>query len=179
MATSQGLKTKIAFPGSTKAFNEYFKSNQDCMDYLFKLRWPNGFYCESCEKTTDNPSATARGLFLCKNCNRQISITSGTLFHKTRKPLLTWFMAIWLMTDKTYKINAFSLQKKLEMGSYNTTWAWLHKLRSCMVNPEWDKLTGVIEMGVFHIQGGKKFKIHGQNTEQAIIVAIAAEVQSS
>ena len=119
---------------------------------------------------------TGRGLFLCRKCKRQTSITSGTLFHKTHKPLRTWFFAIWFVTSQKHGASALGLQRVLGLGSYNTAWTWLHKLRRAMVRPGRDQLTGAIEIDETYV-GGVGVKIRGRGAKRKAIVAIAAEVR--
>ena len=76
-----------------------------------------------------------RGLFLCRKCKRQTSITAGTLFQKTHKPLRTWFLAIWFVTSQKNGVSALGLKRVLGLGGYDTAWTWMHKLRRAMVRP--------------------------------------------
>src|SRR5215472_7511279 len=59
----------------------------------------------------------------------ETSITAGTLFEKTHKPLRVWFKAMWLATSQKTGASALGLQRVLGLGSYETAWLWLHKLR--------------------------------------------------
>ena len=116
-----------------------------------------------------------RGLFLCRKCKRQTSITSGTLFHGSHKPLRTWFFAMWFVTSQKYGANALGLKRALGLGSYNTAWTWLHKLRRAMVRPGRDQLTGEVEVDEKYVGGVGK--IRGRGAERKTIVAIAAEAR--
>ncbi len=166
----------IDYPKTFQEFDEWFSSDDACFDYIAKLRWPRGFCCPSCGDITEKPSFTGRGLFLCRKCKRQTSITSGTLFHKTRKPLRTWFFAMWFVTSQKYGASALGLQRVLGFGSYNTAWTWLHKLRRAMVRPGRDQLTGAIEIDETYV-GGVGIKVRGRGAKRKAIVAIAAEVR--
>ena len=146
------------------------------MNYIAKLRWPKGFCCPNCGDTTEKPSLTGRGLFLCRKCKRQTSITSGTLFHKTHKPLRTWFFAMWFVTSQKHGASALGLKRVLGLGSYNTAWTWLHKLRRAMVRSGRDQLTGAIEVDETYV-GGVGAKVRGRGAKRKTIVAIAAEVR--
>ena len=114
-------------------FEKYFKQEDDCYQYLQKIRWPNGFICPSCSNTRG--WFTKRNLFKCSNCNLQTSITAGTIFHGSRKPLKLWFHAIWHITNQKYGANALGMQRIMGFGSYRTAWEWLHKLRRAMFRP--------------------------------------------
>lgn len=117
-----------------------------------------------------------RGLFLCRRCKRQTSITAGTLFHGSHKPLRTWFLAMWFVTSQKHGASALGLKRVLGLGSYNTPWTWLHKLRRAMVRPGRDQLTGEVEVDETYV-GGVGKKVRGRGAERKTIVAIAAEVR--
>jgi hypothetical protein len=168
----------IDYPGTFQEFDEWFNSDDACLDYIAKLRWPEGFCCPNCGDITDKPSLMARGLFLCRKCKRQTSVTAGTLFHKTHKPLRTWFFAMWFVTSQKHGASALGLKRVLGFGSYNTAWTWLHKLRRAMVRPGRDQLTGVIEIDETYV-GGVGIKVRGRGATRKTIVAIAAEVRGS
>ena len=168
----------IDYPKTFQEFDEWFSSDDACLDYIAKLRWAGGFSCPSCGNLTKKPSLTGRGLFLCRKCKRQTSITSGTLLHKTHKPLRTWFFAIWFVTSQKHGASALGLQRVLGLGSYNTAWTWLHKLRRAMVRPGRDQLNGAIEIDETYV-GGTGVKVRGRGAKRKAIVAIAVEVRGS
>ena len=141
-----------------------------------KLRWPQGFTCPSCGISEENPSIMGRGLFLCRKCKCQTSITAGTLFHKAHKPLRTWFLAIWFVTSQKNGVSALGLKRILGLGSYDTAWTWMHKLRRAMVRPDRGLLTGSVEVDETYV-GGVGKKIRGRGAEHKVIVVIGAEVR--
>lgn len=165
----------IDYPGTFQDFDKWFSSENACLEYSAKLRWPKGFICPGCGEKPDKPSLMGRGLFLCRKCKRQTSITSGTLFHGSHKPLRTWFFAMWFVTSQKYGANALGLKRALGLGSYNTAWTWLHKLRRAMVRPGRDQLTGEVEVDEKYVGGVGK--IRGRGAERKTIVAIAAEAR--
>jgi transposase-like protein len=166
----------IDYPGTFQEFDEWFSSEEACLEYVAKLRWPNGFRCPGCGFNTDKPSLMGRGLFLCRECKRQTSITAGTLFHGTHKPLRMWFLAMWFVTSQKHGASALGLQRVLGLGSYNTAWTWLHRLRRAMVRPERHRLSGAIEVDETYV-GGVGVKVPGRGAKRKAIVAIAAEVR--
>lgn len=166
----------IDYPGTFQEFDKWFGSENACLDYIAKLRWPKGFICPSCGINTDKPSLMERGLFLCRECKRQTSITAGTLFHGSHKPLRTWFLAMWFVTSQKHGTSALGLQRVLGLGSYNTAWNWLHKLRRAMVRQGRDQLSGAIEVDETYV-GGIGTKVRGRGAKRKTIVAIAAEVR--
>jgi transposase-like protein len=104
----------------------------------------------------------------------QTSLTAGTIFQDTRKPLRMWFMAMWYVTNQKNGVSALGLQRVLGLGSYETAWTWLHKLRRAMVRPGRDALSGIVEVDETYVGGVEKGK-RGRNTETKAIVAVAAE----
>ena len=155
------------YPKTIIEFRERFSTEEACRDYLGKLRWPNGFVCPCCQET--KAWNMNRGLFWCRNCQYQASITSGTLFHDTHKPLRLWFEAMWYVINQKSGVSALGLQRALGLGSYHTAWNWLHKLRRAMVRPGRDRLSGQIEVDEVFIGGVRaltQIKRHrGKKTE--------------
>ena len=107
---------------------------------------------------------------------RQTSVTAGTIFEGTRKPLRLWFQAMWYVTNQKHGVSALGLQRILGLGSYQTAWAWLHKLRRAMVRPGRDLLGGAVEVDETYV-GGRETGVVGRQTKTKSIVAIAAEVR--
>ena len=116
----------------------------------------------------------ARGVFRCKACHGNTSLTAGTVFQDTRKPLRTWFLAMWFTTSQKNGVSALGLQRVLGLGSYETAWTWMHKLRRAMVRPGRDRLTGEIEIDETYVGGPEEGK-RGREIEKKSIVVVAAE----
>lgn len=104
----------------------------------------------------------------------QFSVTAGTIFHGTRKPLKLWFEAMWHITSQKYGANALGLQRVLGLGSYNTAWKWLHRLRRAMVRPHRECLMGTVEVDETLI-GGKRSGKRGRGAAGKTVVMIAVE----
>jgi transposase-like protein len=163
------------YPRTLKEFDEWFSSEAACSAYLTRLRWRSGFTCPACgERGAWN---TSRGLFRCKTCQRQTSVVAGTVLEGTRKPLRTWFQAIWYVTNQKSGVSALGLQRVLGLGSYQTAWTWIHKLRRAMVRPGRDRLHGVVEVDETYV-GGVDAGAKGRANEDKSIVMIAVEVLS-
>lgn len=115
-----------------------------------------------------------RNLWLCKACKHQSSVTAGTVFQDTRLSLRTWFRAIWQVTSQKNGVSAVSVQRALGLGSYETAWTMLHKLRRAMVRPGRDRLSGRVEVDETYV-GGQEEDVRGRETERKSLVAIAAQ----
>src|ERR1035437_7345256 len=138
----------IEVPGTRLEFENQFGSETACRAYLERVRWPDGFVCPDDACGGRRSWVTARGLYRCAACGRQISVTAGTIFAGTRKPLRAWFEVLWLMTGKD-GVSAEALQTALGLGSYQTAWVWLHKVRRAMALVAPECLTGIVELDVF------------------------------
>lgn len=155
-------------------FEEMFKTEQDCIDYLVLLRWSNGFECPQCGSIIFWKKN--KGRYECRDCHKETTVTNNTLFHKTTKPLLIWFRAIWWMVAQKNGVSAKGLQKILGLGSYQTAWTWLHKFRRLMIMSGRNKLNGLVEVDEVFV-GGKTPGKRGRGTEGKSLVAVAVEVK--
>ena len=81
------------YPRTAADFEVRFRSEQACREYLFQLRWPEGFRCPRCGSAKAWPLRSV--LRQCAGCGRQVSLTAGTVFQDTHTPLTVWFQAMW------------------------------------------------------------------------------------
>lgn len=160
----------VDYPRTYQEFLEWFPSDAACLRYLARVRWPDGFVCSACGNA--GYWGTARGLWMCTACHRTTSLTAGTIFHRTRTPLSTWFAAIWFVTSQKNGMSAQGLQRVLGFGSYETAWAWMHKLRRAMVRPERERLHGVVEVDETFVGGVSTGKLGGSSTKVPVMVAV-------
>lgn len=164
----------VHYPRSTGEFQSWFVTDADCLDYLEWLRWPDGFVCPRC----GHPGgwAVADGRYKCASCGARTSVTAGTLFDRRRTPLTVWFTACWLFATQKDGLSALSLQRALEIGSYPTAWAMLHRLRSVLVRPGRERLTGTVEVDETYIGGEEPGLSGGRAKGGKALVGIAVEV---
>ena len=160
------------YPSNFEEFLEWFQSEEDCIEYIWQIRWPNGFKCPKCHK--NKIWKRSRGLFRCSNCGYDISITTGTIFENSRKPLRLWFHVMWLMMAQKTGVSAKNLKEFMGFGSYQTIWGWLHKLRSVMVWPDREQLNGSVEVDDTYI-GGEEKERKGRGVQNKVTVVIAVE----
>ena len=104
-------------------------------------------------------------------------MTAGTIFDRTRTPLTVWFTACWLFTTAKDGISALSLQRSLDIGSYQTAWAMLGRLRSVLVRPGRDRLAGQVEVDETYIGGEEPGLRGGRARGTKVLVGIAVEVK--
>jgi len=164
------------YPRTMEEFDRRFASEELCREYLVSLRWPSGYRCPRCE--SGDAWLTKRGLMHCQKCEHQASVTAGTIFHRTRKPLRLWFQVMWWMSGQKNGASALGLQRVLGLGSYPTAWAWLHKLRRAMVRPGRDRLTGEVEVDETFV-GGVEEGGGRRHVGNKALVAVAAEIRDT
>ena len=165
----------IDYPQNWNEFIEWFSNEEDCIAYLEKIKWKNGFICPSC-KEKEEPYRTTRNRLKCPKCLSETTVTSGTIYHKTRTPLRTWFSAAWYITNQKYGTNALGLQRVLGFGSYQTAWMMLHKFRRAMVRQDRERLKGRLEVDEAYV-GGSAEGNRGRGAENKSLIAIAVEMK--
>lgn len=160
------------YPTTLLDLEQRFSTEEACREYLESIRWPNGYTCLRC----GHPHywKKSSGLYECRNCGYKASVTVGTIFQDTKKPLTLWLRAIWHVTSQKYGANALGIQRVMGFGSYRTAWSWLHKLRRAMVRPGRDRLSGTVEVDETFI-GGKTPGKRGRGAEGKQLVLIAAQ----
>jgi len=160
------------YPGTLLEFEERFATEEACREYLARLRWPEGFRCPRCGH--NEAWRTKRGLYHCSACEHQVSLTAGTVFQDTRSPLRLWFRAMWAVTSHKHGVSALGVQRVLGLKRYETAWTWLHKLRTAMVRPGRERLSGTVEVDETYVGGAKPGK-RGRGAGGKALVVIAAE----
>ncbi len=177
---------KEDYPRNLVELEARFSTEEACREYLLKLRWPEGFVCPRCG--IQSSWASKRNLLLCADCGYQASVTAGTIFQDTRKPLTlvgdnakrrgqragVWFRAAWWVTTQKGGASALELQRVLGLGSYVTAWTWLHKFRRAMVRPGRNRLVGRVEVDETYV-GGVEEGVRGREMVGKALVAVAAE----
>jgi len=165
----------LDYPDSYGEFRSWFGDDGSCLDYLDWLRWPSGFACPHCGATQG--WRTRDGRWSCGGCARRVSATAGTIFHRTRTPLTVWFAAAWEMTSRKNGVSALAVQRLLGLGSYQTAWAMLHRLRSAMVRPGRERLAGAVEIDETFFGGEEPGLSGGRARGKKVLVGVAVEVK--
>ena len=164
------------YPRTLAEFEARFSTEEACLDYLFQLRWANGYLCPRCGHSKG--WRVRRVLIECASCSYQTSVTAGTVFHRTRKPLTMWFRLIWWVTSLKTGASALGMQRVLGLRSYETAWTWLHKLRRAMVRPGRDRLSGRVEVDETYVGASEK-GLRGRKTQQKALIVVAAQEDGS
>lgn len=163
----------MEIPKNQIEFEKMFATEEQCKDCLKEIRFPDGYKCRKCQHK--EYWLNKRGIMICKSCKDELSITAGTIFHKSKLPLVTIFRALWWMVAQKNGVSAIGLQRVLGIGSYRTAWTWLHKFRRLMVFPGRDKLKGIVEVDETFVGGVKSGK-RGRGAEGKSLVVIAIEI---
>ena len=154
-------------------FQRMFATEDSCAEHLKALRWPDGFACPRCGHTAAWYIGT-RKLLDCQGCRAQVSLTAGTIFHRTRTPLVKWYGLLYHMATDKVGISVAQLQRGLEIPDYKTAWLMAHKVRKAMADRDAQyRLAGLIEMddAFFGPRGTKRGR--GSARKQPVLCAVA------
>lgn len=161
------------YPRTLTEFEARFATDEGCGAYLSQLRCPDGFVCPRCggrESWT-----MKRGLWLCRRCRRQVSVTAGTIFQSGHLPLTLWFRAMWSITSQKNGASALGIQRILGLGSYETAWTWLHKLRRAMIRPGRERLRSLVEVDETYLGGLEEGRPGRPGKGKKALIAVSAE----
>ncbi len=131
-------------PKTVSEFEAKFGTEVQCEEYLRRKRWPEGFVCPRCGGRR-SWKLKARALDECASCHHQVSLTAGTIFENTQKPLVVWFRVIAQFVLAKSGCSAMDIHRQHGL-SYQTSWTWLHKVRSTMDRVGAPKLSGRVEV---------------------------------
>ncbi len=177
LSKNKNTNTKLIagkdYPQTYREFAIMFPSNQSCIDYLVELRWNNGFICPKC-KASSIPWSQTHNRLTCSSCRHQTTVTAGTIFDKTRTPLIVWLEVAWHITTAKNGMSAKTIEQTLGI-KYRAAWTMLQRFRIAMVNTERTKLSGMVEVDETLIGGIGVGGKRGRGSEKSIVV-IAIEL---
>lgn len=166
------------FPSTLLDFQRMFPDEAACAEYLYGLRWPDGFTCPDCGKNGEPYRIRTRStVFQCRACGQQTSLTASTVMHATRTPLHVWFWAAYLVTAQTPGMSALQFQRQLGISRYETAFQMLHKLRAAMVRPDRDRIGGEHLVEVDEAEVGGQTRGEGRGVHHMATVVGAVEVR--
>ncbi len=160
---------ELGYPNTTKEFKEAFKSNFDCVEYLFKILYPEGFICKRCN--SKKYWLVSDKVYRCKNCKHEMSPMSNTLFHSTNLPLSDLFRIAWSIVNND-RMEARDIEERLHVSA-SSAWKWLLKLKSILSTQE--KFNNSIEIDTVIFEGKTKKKSEKKET---LIIVIAVESET-
>jgi transposase-like protein len=145
-----------------------FASDETAREYIESLLWPNGSVCPHCQnndqekiwKITANKEKKIRaGLHRCAACNKEFTVTVGTIFEDSHIPLRKWLVACYLICSSKKGISSLQLQRILDLGSYRTALFMAYRIRHALKETAFaEKLTGTIEADEVFVGGVTKDK---------------------
>jgi transposase-like protein len=153
---------------------ERFGDDQQCRNYLERLRWPKGIRCPKCggERVS---SILKRDQHNCdgESCGYQFSVTAGTVFHDTHLALTKWFLAVFLICQSRKGLSANQLKRMLRIN-YRTAWYLCHRIRHAMNEASPEKLDGTVEVDETYVGGKPKRggSARGRGTTKEIVIGI-------
>ena len=138
-----------------------------------KLRWPSGFVCPICGGCEGTRLST-RPKIQCRACRHQVSLTAGTIFHATKLPLTSWFLAMWLIATAKNGISSVELGRRLGIKQTNA-WSLKQKIMAVMAGREDKKrLNGRVEMDGVYLGGHRPGKRgRGAAGKQPFVAAVS------
>lgn len=173
------------YPRTWDQFLDWFPDDEACRHYLESIRWKQGFVCPDCGEVGEAFQGS-RGRWICRHCRHQATVTAGTIFDKTRTPLRSWLAAVWYIVNQKQGVNALGLQRVLGLGSYQTAWTMLHRLRRAMIRPGRERLHGLVEVDEVFIgrtppnktrDTKRKQRLRKELAEQRSLVMVAIEIK--
>lgn len=154
------------------SFQHRFNTEQACIEYLASQKWPDGYKCKKCGCTSAYQLRRRSRVFMCRHCNSQESVTSGTVMHRTKLALMIWFWAAYLMSQDRRGVSAMHISRELDLH-YSTAWTILHKLRRVLAEDKASPLEGVVEVDETYYGGKGHSESKGRslsNKNKALIV---------
>jgi len=174
------MKNKVQFQKGYSLFQflKDYGTEDKCRKALFNWRWPQGYICPECSSKS-YCELKARPVFQCNHCHHQHSLTSDTIFASTKLPLMTWFLAIHLLTQAKTGLSALALARQLGV-SYNTGWSIKHKLMQVMKERDDNRtLSGIVQLDDVYwggeYRGGKRGR--GSPNKTPFVAAVSVDEQ--
>jgi transposase-like protein len=162
---------------------KYFHDKNEARKYLEKIRWADGVVCPHCgvidnhyaiQGKSNSKKPAREGLWKCKDCRKQFSVTVGTIFEGSHIPLNKWLLAIYLLCSSKKGMSAHQLHRNLGI-TYKSAWFMFHRIRYAMATPQLaDKLQGIVEADETYI-GGKSRGKRGRGAEKKTPVVSLVE----
>jgi hypothetical protein len=168
------------FPTSLPKFQRVFPDDAACANYLEAMRWPDGFSCQACGHPGEPYRFATRSsvVLRCRACKKNTSLTAGTVMQSSHMPLSTWFWGAYLMTTQTPGQSAVQFQRQLDIATYETAFAMLHKLRAGMVRPDRDTIGAPHPVEIDECFIGGRTRGEGKGTHHQTTVVGAVEVRA-
>lgn len=168
---------------TTRQWEAAFPNEEACRTYLSANRWPKGVFCPRCGNPEVGEHGTRAFNWVCYACSEKgssyrFTVLVGTIFENTKYPLREWFRVIHMMLTSKKGVSALEVHRVIGTGSYRTAWSMCHRVRAGLVDKEFRKLMGVVEVDETYVGGdddnrhfGKKHGGKWRDTKTAVIGA--------
>src|ERR1700722_7342714 len=176
------MKTKESKDLTLIQIIDQFPTDETAREHLEGIRWKNGIFCPHCKCSDQskfssiaaNPESKVRaGLRWCSNCEKQFTVTIGTIFEASKIPLRKWLIAWYLICSSKKGISSLQLQRNLELGSYRTALFMAHRIRFALKDQSFkDKLSGTVEVDETYIGGKRKNVGRGSRDGKVPVVSL-------
>lgn len=169
-AASKSIKKAMSFA----QFIKRFPNEKACAEYLYNVKWPDGFVCPVCGHR--HAYALNRpGRYQCAKCRHQTSLTANTVMHRTHLPLTKWFWTIYLVACDKRGISALTLAGKISV-SYESAWYLLRRIRHAMETRDANyTIGGIIELDDSYFGAKIKGKEGRGAGNQSVFVAVSKD----
>jgi len=151
-------------------FMERFGTEESCREYMYQMKWPEGFVCPKCKEKDEPFNIKSHNRYQCRHCNHQTTVTAGTIMEKSRTPLTKWFLAMYLMGQD--KRGCSALRLKSELGiAYDTAWTMSHKIRKAMGERNaMYLLSGTVDLDDGFFGGAHEGSKRGRGTDKTTVL---------
>ena len=126
---------------TVRDFLQDFPDDAACLEWLKNYRWPDGIFCEKCERVTKHHLVLSRKSYSCQECGNHVHPTANTIFHKSSTPLTSWFHVVFLMASTRCGISAKQLERELGV-TYKTAWRMFKLIRERLSDDGGDPFLG-------------------------------------
>ncbi len=147
---------------TTTDFEKDFPNNEACLEWLKNNRWPDGIYCEKCQRTTKHHRLSKRPAYSCDSCGNNVYPMAGTILEHSATPMRLWFHAMFLMASTRCGISAKQLERELGV-TYKTAWRIFRQVRG-MLDEDVISLLSEVEVDESYF-GGKRHGKRGRGAE--------------
>jgi transposase-like protein/Zn ribbon nucleic-acid-binding protein len=162
--------------------NQRFADDNTAREYIESLLWPNGAVCPHCQnkdqnriwKIKSNAEKKIRaGLHRCAECNKEFTVTVGTIFEDSHIPLRKWLIAFYMICSSKKGISSLQLQRNLGLGSYRTALFMTHRIRHAIQDPAFaEKLSGTVEVDETYVGGKQRGVGKGRTDNKTAVVSV-------